>query len=373
MHNFQKIMGEFQVYGDFVSATPYGNGHINDTFLVTLSQARQPVRYILQRINTRIFQQPDLLMDNIYRICTEMHRQLELSQEAESSAKALTTIITQGGKPYFQDEQENFWRLYLYIENAIGYDVIQNSQQAYEAGFAFGCFQQNLTHLPGPRLHETIPNFHNTPHRFQTFIQVLDADEFQRKQGASREIEFFFQHQNSISTLVDLAAQGKIPERVTHNDTKLNNVLIDPKTNKAVCVIDLDTSMPGLAPYDFGDLVRTSTSSAAEDEPDPSRVTFRPEMFKAITDGYLTTASGFLTPEELDHLFFGSFLITYEIGLRFLTDYLQGNTYFKVKYPEHNLVRSRNQISLAQALGSHKAMLEDYIHNRHREIKRTGN
>lgn len=355
------VFSQFRVYGDFIDARPYGSGHINDTFAVNCRQAGDPVRYILQRLNHHVFKDPVKLMDNVHRICTELHKRLEASGDPDASRRALTTVLSRGDLPYHRDSDGNIWRLYLFIEGAVGYDIIENEEQAFQAARAFGEFQKLLTELPGERLHETIPGFHDTPKRFRRFKEVLEADVMGLRATAAPEIAFFLSCEEEVSRLLDLHAAGLIPERVTHNDTKLNNVLIDEKSHQAVCVIDLDTSMPGLAPYDFGDLVRTSTSPAAEDEKDLAKVVLMPEMFKALTRGYLSTAADFLTPAERDNLVFGGKLMTYEVGLRFLTDYLEGSIYFKTKYPDHNLVRCRTQMTLVKAIEARQEELEAFV------------
>ncbi len=359
-YNIQDIMSHFDLLGDFTDAAPYGNGHINDTFAVNYLQAGVEIRYILQRINGFVFKEPEKLMENVGRICDELQRQLKADGVPDPSRRALTNVNELSGLPYYKDPDGNVWRVYLFIEGAVGFDIIENEEQAYQAAAAFGEFQKLLTNIPGGRLHETIPGFHDTPKRFGRFREVLLLDAGGRAESAGSEIDFFLSYESQVGRLLDLHRQGLIPERVTHNDTKLNNVLIDLKTHEAVCVIDLDTSMPGLAPYDFGDLVRTSTTSTAEDETDLSKIVFLPEMFKATIRGYLSTAGDFLTKAELDNLVFGGILMTYEVGLRFLTDYLKGDVYFKTAYSEHNLIRCRTQMTLVKLMEENRDSLEKY-------------
>ena len=358
--DIKSVYSHFQVYGDFLQALPYGNGHINDTFVVLTDQAGKTVRYILQRINHHIFREPEKLMDNVFRICQETHRQLAESGVRDIHRRSLTTLLTEDSLPYFKDHAGNYWRLYFFIEDAVGYDIIENSQQAYQAAHAFGNFQKLLTDLPGKRLYETVPGFHDTPRRFRSFLNALERDEFDRKDSARSEIDFYLSYQDEIDTLVRLHQAGNMPERVTHNDTKLNNVLLDIKTDEAICVIDLDTAMPGFSPYDFGDLVRTSTSNAAEDERELDKVQFLPDMFTALVEGYLSAAD-FLLSVEKDHLVFGSKLMTYEVGLRFLTDYLTGDRYFKTRTEDHNLVRSRTQMKIVEEIERQTHKLEDIV------------
>ncbi len=359
--DLKELMARFAVLGDYAGGHPYGSGHINDTYQVTMLQAGRPVRYILQRLNGTVFPEPLKLMDNVSRICRELQSRLAAADVEDASRRALTTVAARDGEPCIQDEEGSVWRLYLFIEDAIGYDIVENISQAFEAARAFGAFQKLLTDLPGDRLNETIPGFHDTPARFAKFKALVDADPLGLAGNAGAEIEAFLSYESEVSRLVDLNREGKLPERVTHNDTKLNNVLIDCKSDKAMCVIDLDTSMPGLAPYDFGDLVRTSTVSAPEDEADLSLISVRSDMYEALVKGYLSEAGEFLTPCEAENLFFGGKLMSYEVGLRFLTDYLEGNVYFKTKYKEHNLVRCRTQMAIVKDLEKKQSAFEDLI------------
>ena len=264
--------------------------------------------------------------------------------------RALRLIPCVDGLPYYRDSKGHFWRTYDFVENAQTYDRVTNAAQAYEAAYAFGEFQELLADLPAPRLHETIPGFHHTPKRFETFQKAVGENKAGRARNIQSEIDFFLSHEPMVNVLLDEHARGTIPERVTHNDTKLNNVMLDDATGRGVCVIDLDTVMPGLALYDFGDLVRTSTSPALEDELDLSKVTMQMPMFEALVNGYLASAGRFLTDAEKQFLPFSGKLITYEIGLRFLTDYLEGDVYFKTKRPHHNLDRARTQMALVQSI-----------------------
>ncbi len=242
--------------------------------------------------------------------------------------------------------EANYWRAFDFIQNAHSYDAVESADQAYQAGRAFGRFQQLLANLPPPRLHDTIPDFHHAPKRFRALEQAIDADAAGRAILAKPEIEFAYARESITGVLLE----ANLPERVTHNDTKFNNVLLDDDTGEGICVIDLDTVMPGLAPYDFGDMVRTATSPALEDERDLSKVEMQFPMFEALARGYLSTAGGFLTKAEKDLLAFSGKLITYELGVRFLTDFLMGDTYFKVHREGHNLDRCRTQFKLIESI-----------------------
>ena len=344
------VAAAFALQGDYVSADPYGSGHINDTFCLRMSQGGAPVRYILQRINHAIFKDPDGLMANVARVCEHAQAKLRQAGAPDATRRALTLVPTRAGKAWHTDAGGNRWRCYLFVEGATGHDIIRNAAQAREAARAFGAFQALVADLPGGRLTETIPGFHHTPGRFARFQQALKADAQGRAKGCAREIDLVLARAADVALVTDGIARGEIPERVTHNDTKLNNVLLDDATQEGVCVIDLDTVMPGSALYDFGDLVRTSTSPAAEDETDLSKVEMQMPMYEALVAGYLSTAGAFLTPRERELLPFGGKLMTLEVGMRFLTDWLEGDVYFKVKRPGHNLDRCRTQLRLVERI-----------------------
>jgi Phosphotransferase enzyme family len=342
--DLRAIAGHFDIYGEFLSAAPYGTGHINDTYCAVFDQAGTTIRYILQRINHRVFKNPVALMDNVRRVTG--HLAGKLADQPDRGRRFLTLVPGRDGRAWLQDADGNYWRAYLFIERARTYDVVESAEQAYQAAKAFGEFQTLLADLPPPPLHATIPDFHHTPKRFARFQQALAADAANRAREARPEIEFVLRRQSLAGVLVD----SGLPERVTHNDTKLNNVMLDDATGEGICVIDLDTVMPGLALYDFGDLVRTSTCSAKEDERDLSKIQMEFPKFEALVRGYLSATAGLLTPEERKHLAFSGRLITLEIGLRFLTDFLEGDIYFKVHRAGHNLDRCRTQFKLVESM-----------------------
>lgn len=344
----KNLASNFDIWGDFLFAESYGSGHINDTFLAVFNQAGYQVRYIFQRINTNVFKKPDELMENITRVLN--HSKSKLEGRKDATRRTLTLVSTCTGKSYYVDPDGKCWRCYLFIERARTYDILETAEHAYQAAKAFGAFQQLLSDIPGGRLHETIPNFHNTPSRLADFDKALAADVCGRAAGAKAEIDFVQKWRHIAPVLLDLQAKGEIPEKITHNDTKLNNVMLDDETGEGVCVIDLDTIMPGISLYDFGDLVRTSTSPAAEDEKDLSKVYARMEMFEALAKGFIEGAGACMTPMEIKMMPFSGMLITFEIGVRFITDYLDGDKYFKVKREGHNLDRCRTQFKLVQSL-----------------------
>ncbi len=356
--HLRQVVEQFQAWGDFVHAEPYGSGHINDTYQVQASLSGTPVRYLLQRINHLIFKQPDLLMDNILRV-TE-HQRGKLVGVADASRKALTVVPALDGKPYVRDGEGNWWRLYLFIEKAQTYDVIESEQQAFEAARAFARFQNDLADLPLPRLHETIPEFHNTVSRLAALDAAAEADVKGRRGEVAAELAFIAERRRWCGRLLELQESGEIPERITHNDTKLNNVMLDDVTGKGICVIDLDTVMPGLALYDFGDMVRTASATALEDERDLSKVGSNIKMFEALVRGYLPEA-GFLREAEVAELVFSGKLITMTIGIRFLTDYLAGDVYFRVHREGHNLDRCRTQLKMVESMEQQEEAMQSIV------------
>ena len=349
------IVRQFQIAGEYVGAEIYGSGHINDTYRVSFNHGGTRVRYILQRINRDIFKQPVALMENIQRVTA--HLAAKVAAEPERHRRALTLVPHRDGPPFFCDAAGHYWRVYFFVEGARSYDAVENPAQAEAAAKAFGQFAKRLADLPSPRLHDTIPDFHHTPKRFATLEKAIATDGFNRAALAKPEIEFALRHQAICHVLLDV----NLPERVTHNDTKLNNVLLDNATGEGICVLDLDTVMPGLALYDFGDLVRSATCPAPEDELDLSKVRMQFPLFAALARGYLSSAAEFLTPAEKKNLPFAGQLITFETGLRFLTDFLAGDTYFKVQRSSHNLDRCRRQFKLLESIAQQEAAMQQLV------------
>jgi hypothetical protein len=343
-HDVQAVASRFQIRGKILNAAPYGSGHINDTYAVICDQDGAPVRFIVQRINHNIFKNPGGLMDNVQRVTSHLGKKID--GQPDQFRRVLTLIPTRERGWFYRDEQGNHWRVYNFIENARTYDAVESPKQAFEAAKTFGQFQKWLADLPAPRLHDTIPDFHHTPKRFGALEKAIEADLANRAKLAAPEIAFALRHKPMCSILLE----ANLPERVTHNDTKFNNVMLDDATGEGMCVIDLDTVMPGLVLYDFGDMVRTTTSPAREDEQDLSKVTMQFQMFEALVRGYLASASEFLTPRERQFLAFSAKLITFEIGIRFLTDFLAGDVYFKVHRDGHNLDRCRTQFKLVESI-----------------------
>jgi hypothetical protein len=348
----QTIASEFCIDGDLVEVTPLGHGHINDTFVATYRHAGRPTRYVHQRINQHVFHDPEAVMDNIARVTQHIRAKLLAAGATDVARRVLTLVPARDGGAFHRAADGSYWRTYLFIENAHICDVVETPQQAYQVGLAFGQFQQQLADLPAPRLAETIPHFHDTPQRFVKLEQSIARDAVNRVAQAKPEIEFALRHKEMTGMLLDLHARGAIPERITHNDTKFNNVMLDDATGKALCVLDLDTVMPGLALYDFGDMVRTATCACAEDETDLSKVRMEMPMFEALARGYLAAVGSVLNDTEKRHLAFAGKLMTFEVGIRFLTDHLEGDHYFKVHRPAHNLDRCRNQFALVESIAA---------------------
>lgn len=281
----------------------------------------------------------------------------------EAHRRTLTCIPARDGKPYAVDAHGNHWRMYPFIERATGHDEIESNEQAYQAAKAFANFQRLAAGLGGKRLHETIPDFHNTPKRLDSLCAAIEADPLTRAAGVTREIAFALTRADDCARITDRITSGEIPERVTHNDTKLNNVLLDDVTSEGVCVIDLDTTMPGCALYDFGDMVRTATPTLREDDRDLGKLDVRLDRFEALVLGYLGVARSFLLPAEINHLAFFGKLLTLECGIRFLTDYLQGDVCFNIKHADHNLDRCHNQVAFVGAIERNLAEMEKIVAN----------
>lgn len=355
-----EIASRFRFYGTIQSIEPYGNGHINDTYLVQSLDGKTTHRYILQRLNTRIFSNYQGLMRNIELVTTYL-RDIVRDQGGDCYRECMTLIRTQDGSTYTV-EGNDCWRAYLYIENTVAYQIVDNADMFADSGRAFGRFIARLDAFDASQLCEVIPNFHNTLDRFDKFMTALQNNTSGRKHLAEKEIDFVLRRREMCGKIVDALSQKLIPLRVTHNDTKLNNVLIDATSGKAICVIDLDTIMPGSLLYDFGDSVRFGCSTALEDEPDLSKVDFDIRLYDAYCQGFLDGIGDKITPTELDMLHIGSMMMTFECGMRFLTDFLDGDTYFKTAYPEHNLVRCRTQFRLVERMESLQDQMLDIAH-----------
>jgi hypothetical protein len=348
-HELKEIIQHFQLQGEFLDAYLYGSGHIHDTYASRFKIQRGIVRHIHQQINHKVFKEPEKVMENIERV-TRCARERIIEAGGDPMRETLNLILAVDGKSFYRTPEGNYWRSYIFIEGARTFDKVESVKHIYNAAKAFGNFQKMLSSLPGGRLHETIPNFHHTRKRYEVFLETAAKDVKNRAQQVKAEIDFVLERESDVSIIVDMLEQGKIPERVTHNDTKLNNVMIDDKTGEGICVIDLDTVMPGSVLYDFGDAIRIGASTAAEDEQDLSKVGVDLAMFDCLAHGYLDAARDFLTPAEIDHLAFSANLLTFECGVRFLTDYLAGDVYFKIHREGHNLDRCRTQFKMVSEM-----------------------
>jgi len=340
----------FAIYGEFEGIAPFGGGHINDTFLSHWNQAGTKLQYVHQRINHHVFIHPDEVMENIHRVTYHIREKLSAAGEKDWSRKALTVIPAKDRNLFFRDKDGSWWRTYLFIEGAHSKDNTSSPQEALFLGASIGRFQKQLADLPPPRLHDTIPNFHDMEKRYIRFYAALEKDVCGREKNAKPEIDFMRENEERGAILMRALREGRIPERICHNDTKMNNILIDDRDAKALCVIDLDTVMPGTSVFDVGDLIRTVATTAAEDERDLSKVEFDITFFKALIEGYLSEALEFLTTEEIGLIAESGRNLTQIMGLRFLTDYLEGDPYYHISRPEHNLDRNRNQIALIRSM-----------------------
>ncbi|MBQ7320652.1 MAG: aminoglycoside phosphotransferase family protein [Clostridia bacterium] len=317
-------------------------GHINSTWFVTAADGK---KYVLQKINKNIFKQPEVVMNNIVAV-TDFIREILRANGGDVERGALNALISDSGEHYLIDEDGEYWRLYDFITDATCYLSADSTELFCKVGYAFGHFQSQLADFDASVLGETIPNFHNTAIRYQTFLRAVEADVCGRAASVAEDIRFVTERAEKCSFIVDRIATGELPLRVTHNDTKLNNIMMDNTTGEGICILDLDTIMPGSVLYDFGDSIRFGASSAAEDETDLDKVFIREDMFRAYTEGFLKGLGGSLSEAEIKALPMGAYVITLETGIRFLTDYLEGDTYFRIHREGHNLDRARNQFKL---------------------------
>lgn len=356
----EAIAGQFRYEGKVTQIRPYGNGHINNTFLLELETEGGPKLEILQQINRHVFQRPEEVMENIVNV-TRYLKQKILENGGDPLRETLNLVPALDGKAYYQDEQGEFWRSYHFITDAACYDRVEAPRDFYESARSFGRFQYLLADYPAETLHETIPGFHDTAARLAVFRKTVEEDAAGRAGRVQDEIRFVLEREETAHCFGTLLEQKQIPLRVTHNDTKLNNIMIDKRTGKGICVIDLDTVMPGLAMNDFGDSIRFGASTAAEDEPDLSRVSCDLSLFETYTKGFLEGCGKTLTRKETELLPMGARVMTYECGMRFLTDYLQGDVYFKTHRPDHNLDRCRTQFKLVADMEEKQERMQEIV------------
>lgn len=342
-----KVLENFNISGKIISVEPYGEGHINRTYLAVAKKCKKQTRYILQRINSKLFTPVEKLMQNI-ELVTEFNRNKIIERGGNPDRESLTIVKTKDGKTFYKLSDEAYYRVYLFIENTVAYQCVSKPSDFYYSAVAFGNFNNLLNEFDASKLYEILPNFHNTKKRYADFLKAVEEDTEGRKKTCEKEIEFIKARENIYGKIVDMLSSGEMPLRVTHNDTKLNNVLLDDKTGKPVAVIDLDTIMPGSICYDFGDSIRFGCNLASEDEEDLSKVNFRFDLYETYLDGFLSALGDRIEKIEKENLALGAIMMTIECGMRFLADYLQGDVYFKTSKKDHNLYRARTQIKLVE-------------------------
>lgn len=353
----QNIASKFNFEGEFESKKPYGSGHINDTFKISYTEGT----YILQRINTKIFTKPYELMDNVVKV-TEYLKEKIKEEGGDPTRETLNVIFTKDNKNAYTTEDGEVWRAYTFVEDSISYDLIENAEDFKSSGVAFGKFQKQLEEFPIETLNFTIENFHHTPSRFETFLKVLKENPQDRAKTCQKEIDMILKEKDFVYILWDHHEKGELDLKVTHNDTKLNNVLFDKKTGEAMCIVDLDTVMPGFALDDFGDSIRFGASTALEDEKDLDKVNFDIDLYEVYVEGFLEGADGSLTDLEIELFPVGAKMLTLETAIRFLTDYLEGDVYFKTAYDDHNLVRARTQLKLVSDMNDKWEEMNAIVH-----------
>ncbi|HTK19174.1 MAG TPA: aminoglycoside phosphotransferase family protein [Mucilaginibacter sp.] len=354
-----KLIAAFRIDADIASVNPFGSGHINDTYRIKNSEPNG-VDYLLQRINHHVFKDVPVLMQNLLYVTEHLKEKLSKIPGSDLEKEVMSIVETHDGKPYFQDNDGNYWRVFHFLKDTCSYDQVTTGQQAYEGGKAFGRFQALLADLEPGLIKDTIPDFHNIESRLAKFEKAVEADKVGRLCNVLSEVEFIRERADEMSEILKLGRAGQLPLRIVHNDTKFNNVLLD-SDDHAQCVIDLDTVMPGYVAYDFGDSIRTIANTASEDEQNIQLIDINVSLFESYTKGYLEEAVYFLTESELDSLLKGVLLLPYAQTVRFLTDYLEGDHYYKIHFPEHNLQRTRAQLTLVKKLEENRDKLGQII------------
>lgn len=361
----EKVAMQFALEGELKELSVFGNGHINDTMRATCELADgRTKRYIVQRMNDGIFKNPDELMENVMNVTSFLRKKI-IAAGGDPDRETLNVIPTKDGKNYLTDENGDFWRCYIFIEDATSFDQVEKPEDFYNSAVAFGNFQRLLADYPAATLHETIKNFHNTVSRFADFKKAVEEDVAGRARDVQKEIQFVLDREADCHVICDALAKGELPLRVTHNDTKLNNIMIDNRTGKGLCVIDLDTVMPGSSLYDYGDSIRFGASTGAEDEQNLDLIWCDLELFEIYTKGYVEGCGGSLTETEIRMMPMGAKLMTLECGMRFLADHLQNDIYYKIHRENHNLDRARTQLKLVADMEAKwdemNAIVEKYI------------
>jgi hypothetical protein len=359
MPALDSVMEHFQTEGTYAGAKSYGSGHIHDTFLILTEEDGAP-DYLLQKINHHIFRNVPHLMSNIEKVTKHIQEKISRLPHLKASRKCLTFIPTRDGKYYYQDSDGSYWRVVVFILDSQSYDIVSSPEKAYVGGKTFGGYLALLSDLPLESLYETIPGFHDVEKRLEKFFKMVRENPAGRTKNVPHEIDLIKDRAEEMKCINRLGREGRIPKRVTHNDTKFNNILFDSKGHP-LCVIDLDTVMPGYIHYDFGDAVRTTANTVAEDEKDLSKVSMDIGLFEALSRGFVEETKAFLTETEIEYLAFGAKLLTFMIGLRFLTDFLDGDNYFKVKHPSHNLQRARAQFKLLGSMDDQYSQMQAII------------
>lgn len=355
------ITSHFTLQGTLMKAERFGSGLINDTYLCEFGEGGDIHKYILQRINATVFRHPEQVMENVEVVTTHIVSRLRAEGVQDPYAITPALIPTRYGRPFHRDDSGAYWRMLHYIEEGIVFDTVKDARHACEVGRGLGRFQSLVSDLPPERLHDTLPGFHHTPEYLKEFDDVVHADVNNRATSVNAEIAFVSRRRSLAPVLTDLMNSGRIPVRVVHNDPKVNNVLIHTATGEALCMIDLDTVKPGIVHFDFGDCVRSATNPAGEDAEDLSEVGLDLPFFEAVARGYLREAGDFLTEKEIEMLPASVMVITFELGLRFLIDYLRGDSYFRIKYPEHNLYRARVQFKLLESIEKTEEDITDIV------------
>lgn len=361
----EKVAMQFAMEGELKELAVFGNGHINDTLRATCELADgRTKRYIVQRMNDGIFKNPDELMENVMNVTSFLRKKI-IAAGGDPDRETLNVIPTKDGRNYLTDENGDFWRCYIFIEDATSFDQVEKPEDFYNSAVAFGNFQRLLADYPAATLHETIKNFHNTVSRFADFKKAVEEDVAGRAKDVQKEIQFVLDREADCHVICDALAKGELPLRVTHNDTKLNNIMIDNRTGKGLCVIDLDTVMPGSSLYDYGDSIRFGASTGAEDEQNLDLIWCDLELFEIYTKGYVEGCGGSLTEKEIRMMPMGAKLMTLECGMRFLADHLQNDIYYKIHRENHNLDRARTQFKLVADMEAKwdemNAIVEKYI------------
>jgi Ser/Thr protein kinase RdoA (MazF antagonist) len=358
-HDLKKIFDSFITTGTFSRGEPYGSGHIHDTFRIDTAD-NDTDDYILQRLNNRIFKNIPQLQDNIERVTIHLRKKIRAIPRSDIKRECLCLVPSKENRSWIVDQSGNYWRMYIFISNHHSYNIVDSPDKAFEGGKAIGRFQAMLADLPGDPLFETIPYFHDIEKRLETFNRIVKEDPLGRVKTVTGEIDSVLRRADAMKIILKLGNDGSIPVRITHNDTKFNNILLD-ENDKALCVIDLDTVMSGYVHYDFGDAIRTAANIAAEDEKELSKVKMDIRLFEAYASGYLSETKDTLNDVEKEYLAFAPRLITYTIAVRFLTDYIDGDNYFKIHHEHHNLQRARAQMKLEESMEEQYGEMKEII------------